>query len=122
MIMVNSPYIIGDPKYMNEVFKRLGYPNKTVDCQTVSSYPDIQIRLGSTTGSKKVFNLQPQDYFIETKVGLKTTCTLGLIAQKQSPYSEKTFIIGDIFLRKIYTHFDITNNQVGFVEAADQIE
>jgi len=40
------------------------------------------------------------------------------MAMDLPPQLANTFILGDSFLKKYYTHFDVANKRVGFAKAA----
>ncbi|XP_046672774.1 aspartic proteinase A2-like [Homalodisca vitripennis] len=80
-----------------------------VDCTTIDSLPDVTIYI-----SGKPFVLHPQDYIISmpTESG-EDVCVSTFIGSDNLSF----FILGDVFMRKYYTVFDMGNNQVGFALA-----
>ncbi|KAM0751113.1 endopeptidase [Meredithblackwellia eburnea MCA 4105] len=77
----------------------------TVECDTVSSLPPLTFTFGG-----KPYELAAEDYILSVQgtcissfTGLDIPAPLGPI-----------WIIGDVFLRKYYTVYDLGNNAVGF--------
>lgn len=77
-----------------------------VDCSTLSSLPTVSFVIGGTT-----FTLAPSDYIV-TVTGGPTNC----MSSFQNMGTD-FWILGDVFIGKYYTVFDLGNNQVGFAPA-----
>ncbi|XP_054260290.1 lysosomal aspartic protease-like [Macrosteles quadrilineatus] len=77
-----------------------------VDCSNISKYPDVTYVI-----SGKSFVLHPSDYIVKVKD--KHKCISGFIGF----YDLSFFVLGDVFMRKFYTQFDMGNNRVGFATA-----
>lgn len=78
----------------------------TVDCSTIDSIPPVTFGFG---GNK--FPLQARDYILQTSGGCISPF-MGLDLPGM-----KLWIVGDAFLRKYYTVYDMGKNRVGFAVA-----
>ncbi|CAG9863992.1 unnamed protein product [Phyllotreta striolata] len=79
----------------------------TVDCDRLSSLPDIDFVLNG-----KTFTLKGEDYILKYNDGEGIVCLSGFEGSDQSDF----WILGDVFIGKYYTQFDLENNRVGFAE------
>ncbi|KAK1216570.1 aspartic proteinase precursor [Marasmius sp. AFHP31] len=81
-----------------------------VDCTKVASLPDLTFKFGG-----KPFPIKATDYIME----VRGTC-ISLIAglDVQMPGGDSLCIIGDVFLRRYYSVYDLGRNAVGLAEAA----
>jgi Eukaryotic aspartyl protease len=50
--------------------------------------------------------------------GNQTECVMGIMGQ-DFPAAFDYFILGDTFMRKFYSYFDLNNNRVGFALATE---
>ncbi|KAB0795215.1 hypothetical protein PPYR_12054 [Photinus pyralis] len=80
-----------------------------VDCKLVSALPSITFVL-----NRRSYILQGNDYILRIKEGLRESCVSGFMALSNSG---PTWILGDVFLRKYYTIYDLGKKRVGFAEA-----
>ncbi|CAH1182870.1 unnamed protein product [Phyllotreta striolata] len=83
-----------------------------VDCNKVSSLPDVDFVLNG-----KTFTLKSKDYvvkFIERNG--TTACLSGFDGVTFNPGDEGFWVLGEVFMGKYYTKFDFENNRVGFAE------
>lgn len=62
--------------------------------------------------------LTPNDYVLQVNAFGSQGCLNGFQAMALPPQMGKTMIMGDVFIRKWITQFDLDNNKVGFAEKA----
>jgi len=96
---------VGPTAAINEIKK--GFP-ALINCTLIETYPTIQITLGTD-----VYNLEPSDYILKETLAGQSECILGLIGM-DIPRMPNAWILGDLFMKKYYTHFDMAGKRVGF--------
>jgi predicted aspartyl protease len=83
-------------------------PNEyTVDCSKISSMPNIEVALDGAS-----FTITPQQYVLNEE---NTVCLLGIMG---IDLPEPLIILGDVFLRTVYSVFDFGNQRIGFATLA----
>lgn len=85
----------------------------TVDqkCGNIDQLPNVTFTIDETD-----YTLTPEDYVIKvTELG-QTACLNGIMGGPL-PADFKYVILGDVFMRKYLTYFDMNNNRVGFAQA-----
>ena len=61
------------------------------------------------------YPLGPEDYILKTTIAGHLECVLGIIGMEvPDDYDFPYLIIGDSFIRKYYSYFDMDNMRVGF--------
>ena len=79
-----------------------------IPCASISLLPDLTFTI-----NKIVYGLTPNDYIIQSgKVCLVAVMELD-VPEPIGP----TVILGDVFMRKVYTVFDAGNARIGFATA-----
>ncbi|KAJ3312553.1 Vacuolar protease A [Boothiomyces sp. JEL0838] len=84
----------------------------TVDCATLSKLPDLTLSFAG-----KEFSLSAKDYVLQVGEGSNQSCVSGFVGLEIPPPAGPLWIVGDVFLRKYYTIYDLGNNRVGFAKA-----
>jgi hypothetical protein len=79
----------------------------TIDCSKIASLPSIDIMIGG-----KAFPLEGKDYVLN----VSGECLLGMTGMDLSREG-LSVILGDVFIRKYYTVFDLGNTRVGLATA-----
>ena len=108
-----TSFITGPRREVTKLAKSVGAKKMitgqyTVDCDSLQSMPDV------------TFQIDGKDYTFEGKdvvLASGGSCILAVMAL-DIPTGPK-WILGDVFMRKRYTMFDMENKQVGFAELAN---
>eukprot|EP00656_Telonema_subtile_P027147 TRINITY_DN2916_c0_g1_i1.p2 TRINITY_DN2916_c0_g1~~TRINITY_DN2916_c0_g1_i1.p2 ORF type:complete len:370 (+),score=118.06 TRINITY_DN2916_c0_g1_i1:129-1238(+) len=79
----------------------------TLDCSKVAALPDLDITIGG-----KAYPLKGSEYVLN----VSGQCLLGMMGMDLSKEG-LSLILGDVFIRKYYTVFDLGNTRVGFATA-----
>lgn len=81
----------------------------TVDCSKISSMPDLTLTIDN-----KDYVLSASDYILQTG---ENNCLSAFTGLDIPPPMGPIWIVGDVFLRKYYTVYDLGRNAVGFAKA-----
>lgn len=105
--------LVAPPDVVSAFGKKIGATNVlgkewTIDCSKIDSLPELEIQIAG-----KPFNLSGKDYVLN----VSGQCLLGMTGMDLSREG-LSLILGDVFLRKYYTVFDLGNTRVGLATAA----
>jgi hypothetical protein len=102
IIDTGTSLIVGPKEWLDEI--TAGFPSK-LNCTNTEQYPTFQVTLGGNN-----YEIPPSYYIIQDG----NSCLLGIRGMDLPSYFGNTIILGDVFIRRYYTHFDFGGQQVGF--------
>jgi len=100
--------LIGPPGAISSITSKI---NIQSDCSGLSSAPNITFTIAGTE-----FSVPPTDYTLQIN-GECQVCIQGLALPAQLPFS---WILGDVFGKRVYTLYDKTNSVLGFAPSVQQ--
>ena len=103
--------IVGSFDMVMPILRKIGRVES--DCSNIDDLPEIEFTFDGLS-----YSISGRDHILQLEAGGQTQCTAGIMGakfpdEKQFPY----LIIGDVFMRKFYTHFDYNNSKIGFALA-----
>jgi len=123
IVDTGSSLLVGPTAQTNAINKMLGgipvgaTGEYIIMCNLIDTMPDIDFVLGGRT-----FTLGPRDYVLEVTQCIlgqcETQCISGFMGM-DLPMSDPPswWILGDVFIGKFYTEFDVGQSRVGFATA-----
>lgn len=91
----------------------LGTGEYMIDCAAVDKLPTLHLTLSGVE-----FALRGADYVVKTSSFGQEACLFGFLGIDVPAPRGPLWILGDVFLRKYYTVFDVERNRMGFAPAA----
>ena len=101
----------------NEIASEIlsNYP-KRIDCDEMDKLPNMMFKIGGDE-----YILEPQDFILkfegDEKNSQSTVCVLAVSSMGANENFQNTWILGDVFLKKYYSIYDMGNLRVGFAQA-----
>uniref|UniRef100_A0A183CAH8 Peptidase A1 domain-containing protein n=1 Tax=Globodera pallida TaxID=36090 RepID=A0A183CAH8_GLOPA len=86
----------------------------TVPCEKIPTLPDISFNIGG-----KAYILKGKDYVLTVTIEGKTICHSGFVGINL-PGLANRWILGDVFIGRYYTVFDVGQSRIGFAQAKDE--
>jgi len=117
IVDTGSSLLVGPTAQTNAINKLIGGVELVpgtgqymIDCNTIDSLPDIDFVIGGTP-----FTLSGKDYVLQVSQLGQTQCISGFMGLDlpMGPW----WILGDVFIGKFYSEFDMGNSRVGFATA-----
>ena len=94
--------LLGPQDYIEKI--KSAFPS-IIDCNEIDTYPNLSLNIDGLN-----YDITPRNYILRFD---GDACSLGL---ESSPFLKSMFILGDVFLRNYYTHFDYEGSRVGFAK------
>jgi len=117
IVDTGSSLLVGPPVETNAINKAIGGTELVpgtgqyfVDCNSIDSMPTVTFSIGGNQ-----FELTGKDYVLQVSQLGQTQCISGFMGLElpMGPW----WILGDVFIGKYYSEFDMGNMRVGFANA-----
>jgi len=111
--------LAGPKKQVEEIQKYIGAEplmkgEYMVPCDKVPTLPEISLVIAG-----QVYTLKGVDYILNITAGGKSICLSGFMGIDLPERVGELWILGDVFIGRYYTIFDLGQSQVGFAQARD---
>jgi len=105
IVDTGTSLLVAPTQVVTDLYQILGIRSGSFDCKIRSRLPPITFVIDGYE-----FDIEPEHYVMD-KNGV---CTLGIVSANGALPAPNAMILGDVFLRAYYTHFDFGNLRVGF--------
>ena len=102
--------LVGDTPVINAINAVVG--SVASDCSNVADLPDVTF-----IADGQPYTLTPKDYVLQVTALGETECMSGFDGMDMPPELANTIILGDLFIKTYYTHFDMGNGRIGLAPA-----
>jgi cathepsin D len=102
--------LVGDTPVINAINAVVG--SVSSDCTGIDSLPNVTF-----VADGQSYTLTPADYVLKVTALGETECMSGFEGMDMPSQLANTIILGDLFIKTYYTHFDMGNSRLGFAPA-----
>lgn len=85
-----------------------------IECEKVATLPEINFEIGN-----KLYSLKGEDYILNITSFGKSICLSGFMGIDLPERVGDLWILGDVFIGRYYSVFDIGQSRVGFAQSRD---
>jgi len=113
--------LLAGPKQQVEVIQKyigaepLFHGEYMVPCDKVPFLPEISLVIAG-----QAYTLKGEDYILNVTASGKSICLSGFMGIDLPERVGELWILGDVFIGRYYTVFDLGQSQVGFAQARDE--
>uniref|UniRef100_A0A914H9Z3 Peptidase A1 domain-containing protein n=1 Tax=Globodera rostochiensis TaxID=31243 RepID=A0A914H9Z3_GLORO len=112
--------IVGPKNDVEKIQKYIGaiplfHGEYMVLCDQIANLPDISFIIDG-----KAYTLKGNDYVWKVTTMGKTICLSGFMGVDLPESVGKNWILGDVFIGRYYTVFDVGQSRIGFAQAKDE--